>query len=160
MKITLLAVGRGKNSPEQDLMARYFERFNALGASLGLGPISLIEVEEKRPIKGPERQRREAELLEKALPVGALRVALDERGKTPTSVEFADLLKRARDTGTPDLVFMIGGAYGFDREFLAAAQQKISFGKMTYPHMLVRALLAEQVYRAATILSGHPYHKD
>ncbi|TNE59915.1 MAG: 23S rRNA (pseudouridine(1915)-N(3))-methyltransferase RlmH [Alphaproteobacteria bacterium] len=160
MKITLLAVGRGKKAPEQQLMEHYFDRFNALGASLGLGPVQLIEVEEKRPIKGAERQRREAELLEKALPAGALRVALDERGKNPTSVEFSELLTRARDNGQSELVFMIGGADGFDRDFLATAQQKISFGRMTYPHMLVRALLAEQIYRAATILSGHPYHKD
>ncbi|MCL4152482.1 UNVERIFIED_CONTAM: hypothetical protein GTU68_004712 [Idotea baltica] len=101
----------------------------------------------------------EAALLEKALPIGAAVIALDERGKVKTSPDFADDLARYRDDGRSDLAFIIGGADGIDPQLRARCDASLSFGKMVWPHMLVRAMLTEQLYRAASILAGAPYHR-
>ena len=156
MRMTLIAVGRAKPDPVRDLYDRYAER-------LGHGPLgglTLKEVEERRPLPPEELKRREAELLLGALPKGARLIALDECGKTLTSGDFAALLGRWRDDGTQDLAFAIGGADGLDASVREAAARTISLGAMTWPHMLTRALLAEQLYRAQSILSGHPYHRE
>ncbi|CAA7625283.1 Ribosomal RNA large subunit methyltransferase H [Magnetospirillum sp. LM-5] len=151
MKLWLAAVGRAKPGPEQDLYQQYVRRLAA--------PITLREVEEKRPLPMAARMAREAELLLAAIPERALVVALDERGKTVGSEDFAAQIGRWRDDGVADLAFLIGGADGHGEAVRSRAQLLLSFGAMTWPHMLVRAMLAEQVWRAQAILSGHPYHR-
>jgi 23S rRNA (pseudouridine1915-N3)-methyltransferase len=156
MRMTLIAVGRAKPGPVRDLYHHYAER-------LGHGPLgglTLKEVEERRPLSPEELKRREAELLRAALPKGARLIALDERGKTLASGDFAALLGRWRDEGLGELAFAIGGAGGLDASLREAAALTLSFGPMTWPHLLTRALLAEQLYRAQSILTGHPYHRE
>lgn len=122
--------------------------------------LDLKEVEEKRSLQGGELKRSEAALLLAAAPKGALLIALDERGKTLTSVDFADQIGCWRDEGQRELVFLIGGADGLDESIRKQARLTLSFGNQTWPHMLVRGLLAEQLYRAQCILGGHPYHRQ
>jgi len=152
MNIEIIAVGRMKKSPEYDLMNVYLKRcpWN----------IKVVEVEEKRPLKGAERMAREGELLLKAIPVGSTVIALDERAKEMRSTAFAHKIRDWQDQGVSNLVFVIGGADGYDEAVKKRAGAFISFGLMTWPHMMVRAMLGEQLYRASTILQGHPYHKD
>jgi 23S rRNA (pseudouridine1915-N3)-methyltransferase len=133
----------------------YLQRFDRTGRILGLGPAAEIEVEDKKNLG----MGAEAELLARAVPVGAVLVTLDERGRTLSSVEFADQLARWRDAGRQDVAFVIGGADGICPSLRARADFSISFGQMVWPHMLVRVMLAEQLYRAATILGGGPYHR-
>lgn len=156
MRMTLIAVGRAKPGPVQDLFEQYAQR-------LGHGPLGALrlnEVEERRPLPPVELKRREAELLLGARPKGARLVALDERGKTLSSSGFAALLGRWRDDGVGELAFAIGGAGGLDSSVRDAAELILALGPMTWPHMLTRALLAEQLYRAQSILTGHPYHRE
>nr|WP_249209046.1 23S rRNA (pseudouridine(1915)-N(3))-methyltransferase RlmH [Magnetospirillum sulfuroxidans] len=147
----LAAVGRVKPGPELDLFNQYSKRLAA--------PITLREVEEKRPLPLPERMAREADLLLAAIPAQAVVVALDERGKVMGSVDFATRLGRWRDDGIADLAFVIGGADGHGQVVRQRAALLLSFGAMTWPHMLVRAMLAEQLWRAQAIAAGHPYHR-
>lgn len=122
---------------------------------MGLGPVRVVEVEDKKKIGSDE----EARLLQRALPAGARVIMLDERGKTMTSPKFSALIASNRDQGQQDLAFVIGGADGIAPNFRTTANHLISFGPMVWPHMLVRVMLAEQLYRAATILAGSPYHR-
>ena len=154
MRLTILAVGRVKAGPEAELVRDYLARFDAAGRALGLGPARVIEVEDKRG-RGADA---EAELLLGKRPQGPL-AALDERGRTLDSPAFARRLADWRDQGARDVSFAIGGADGHGAALLAAADLTLSFGAMVWPHMLARAMLAEQIYRAATILSGGPYHR-
>ena len=151
----LCAVGRLRAGPERDLIADYTTRFDRTGRALGLGPLTEHEVEDKKNAG----KAAEAELLARAVPAGAVLVTLDERGKLLTSPEFAAQLGRWRDAGRQDLAFVIGGADGIDPSLRARADFSISFGAMVWPHMLVRVMLTEQLYRAANILSGGPYHR-
>ncbi|AVM73067.1 23S rRNA (pseudouridine(1915)-N(3))-methyltransferase RlmH [Magnetospirillum gryphiswaldense] len=151
MRLWLAAVGRVKPGPELDLFNQYSKRLSV--------PITVREVEEKRPLPTPERMAREADLLLATLPPQAVVVALDERGKAMGSVDFATRLGRWRDDGTADLAFVIGGADGHGQAVRDRAALLLSFGAMTWPHMLVRAMVAEQLWRAQAILSGHPYHR-
>lgn len=151
MRLWLAAVGRVKPGPELDLFNLYSKRLSA--------PIAVREVEEKRPLPTPDRMAREAELLLAAIPPQAVVVALDERGKSVGSVDFAARLTRWRDDGIADLAFLIGGADGHGQAVRDRAAWLLSFGAMTWPHMLVRALLAEQLWRAQAIAQGHPYHR-
>lgn len=152
MRITLAAVGRAKTGPLRDLYRHYAERLK--------WNVTLKEVEERRKLPAEALRAREAELLLAAVPGGAKTIVLDERGKALTSRELARLLGRWRDDGEADLAILIGGADGLTAEVRDSADQVVSFGAMTWPHMLVRALLMEQLYRAETILAGHPYHRD
>lgn len=152
MNITLIAVGRAKQGPEKELVERYTARLN--------WAFALREVEEKRPLKGETLKLREAELLKAATPTGAIRVALDERGKGLNSRAFADRLGRWRDQGVRDIAFWIGGADGLQADLRNSADLVLSLGTLTWPHMLVRALITEQVYRAEQILLGGPYHRE
>ena len=156
MRITLVAVGRAKAGPARDLYEHYAER---LGHG-PLGPLGLKEVEERRPLSVGELKKREAELLLAAAPEGARLIALDEKGKAVTSADFAALLGRWRDEGVRDAAFLIGGADGLDESLRDAAALTLSLGPMTWPHLLVRPLLAEQLYRAQSIMTGHPYHRE
>ncbi len=155
MKVSLIVVGRLRKGPEAALIEDYLTRFERIGRNMGLGPVSMIEVEDKKGGGKPA----EAALLAKSLPENATLVVLDERGKLLTSPEFANKISDWRDQGQANLAFMIGGADGLDASLLARADLKLSFGKMVWPHMLARVMLAEQLYRAASILSGAPYHR-
>ena len=155
MRVHLCVVGRLRAGPERDLIADYVQRFDRTGRPLGLGPFSEHEVEDKKNAG----MGAEAELLVRAVPAGAVLVTLDERGKLISSPEFAAQLARWRDAGRQDVAFVIGGADGIDPALRAKADFSISFGAMVWPHMLVRVMLAEQLYRAATILGGGPYHR-
>lgn len=149
MKLTLLAVGRLRRGPELSLIEDYLDRFGKTGRGLGLPPVNVVEVEGKPS---------EVEALTKAIPAGAALVILDERGQTLTSPEFAKTLGAYRDQAR-DVCIMIGGADGLDPAWRNRADLAISFGRMVWPHMLVRVMVAEQLYRAASILAGAPYHR-
>ncbi|WP_170359847.1 23S rRNA (pseudouridine(1915)-N(3))-methyltransferase RlmH [Ruegeria arenilitoris] len=155
MRISICAVGRLRAGPEKTLLDDYLTRFDRTGRGLGLGPARVIEVEDKKNAG----MGAEAALLRKALPAGAVICTLDERGKVMSSPDFARKLAGWRDMGRQDLAFVIGGADGIDPALRAEADFSISFGAMVWPHMLVRVMLSEQLYRAATILSGGPYHR-
>ena len=155
MRVHVIAVGRQKAGPEAALISDYVTRFDRTGRALGLGPLSLREVEDK---KGGGMAG-EADVLRRAVPTGSTLVCLDERGKVETSPEFSNRLAKWRDTGVGDLTFVIGGADGIDPALRAEAQHTLSFGKMVWPHMLARVMLCEQLYRAASILAGSPYHR-
>ena len=155
MRVHIVAVGRLRAGPERNLIDDYLTRFDRTGRALALGPANVIEVEDKKNAG----MGAEAALLEKAIPNGALICIMDERGKVMTSPDFADQLGGWRDQGRQDIAFVIGGADGLDPAFRAKADAALSFGKMVWPHMLVRVMLSEQIYRAASILSGSPYHR-
>lgn len=148
-------MGRLRSGPEAALIDDYTTRFDRIGRALGLGPLSITEVEDK---KGGGMAA-EAVLLERAVPKGAVIVTMDERGQVISSPEFADKLAGWRDAGRSDVAFVIGGADGIDPSLRARADFSISLGKMVWPHMLARAMLTEQLYRAASILAGSPYHR-
>ena len=156
MRISLLAVGRlAPRAPEAQLTADYLARATATGRSLGLGPAELQELEARKAGKAAE-----AEALLAALEPGARLVACDEHGEGWTSRGLAERLGRWRDDGVRRLAFVIGGADGLDAALLSRADARLAFGALTWPHALARAMLAEQVYRAATLLAGSPYHRD
>ncbi|OUS37284.1 23S rRNA (pseudouridine(1915)-N(3))-methyltransferase RlmH [Rhodobacterales bacterium 56_14_T64] len=156
MRVFLCVVGRLRAGPEKTLIDDYLTRFDRSGRALGLGPARVVEVEDKKNAG----MGAEAALLRKALPKGAVICTLDERGKVISSPDFAQKMAGWRDTGRQDLALIIGGADGIDPSLRAEADFSISFGKMVWPHMLVRVMLAEQIYRAATILGGSPYHRS
>ena len=153
MKIGVFAIGRQKAGPEAALVSDYLKRFDNAGRSLGLGPARLVELEDRKRVG-------ESRLLLDAVPEGAFVVALDERGAQLSSRAFASRLAQVRDDGARDAAFLIGGADGHDDAVRARADLVMSFGTMVWPHMLARAMLAEQLYRAASILAGSPYHRD
>ena len=152
MNIGIIAVGRLKKSPEYDLVDTYLKRCP--------WKINITEVEEKRPITGAERMAREGDLILKAIPESSMVIALDECGREMRSTGFARKIQNWQDQGISNLIFLIGGAEGYDDRVKKRADMLVSLGTMTWPHMMVRAMLCEQLYRASTILSGHPYHKD
>ncbi|MCV6587395.1 MAG: 23S rRNA (pseudouridine(1915)-N(3))-methyltransferase RlmH [Marinibacterium sp.] len=154
MQIRICAVGRLRAGPEKTLIDDYLTRFARTGRALGLPPVDLIEVDDRKA----RGMGAEADLLRAAIPKGAMIAILDERGKTLTSPQFADRIAGIRDQGR-DLALLIGGADGLDPSLRAQADLSLSFGQMVWPHMLVRVMLTEQLYRAATILSGSPYHR-
>ncbi len=154
MKITLLVVGRLGRAPEALLAKDYADRATASGRALGLGPVEVVEVEARKPGKAAE-----AEVLKPHLQDAHV-IACDEHGQAMASRAFADRIARLRDDGVRRLVIIIGGADGLDPALLSAANAKLAFGPQTWPHALVRTMLAEQVYRAVTILAGSPYHRD
>ncbi len=160
MKLTICAVGRAKPSPEKDLTANYLDRISAIGRPVGITSAELIEVEERKRLSPPELKKREGELLLKAVPEGAALIVLDERGRSLSSEELADHIAKLRDDGAPTLACLIGGADGLAPEVGERASLSLAFGRATWPHMLVRVLLAEQLYRAVTIMTGHPYHRS
>ena len=159
MRLVLLCIGRLKNGPERELVARYWQRLELGARAIGITGVDLRELEESRARRPEDRKAEEARALLAHVPAGARLVALDERGKTLSSPDFAADLARTRDVGASAFVLAIGGPDGFDDSFRRAAQLNLSFGALTWPHQLVRVLAAEQLYRATTILSGHPYHR-
>jgi 23S rRNA (pseudouridine1915-N3)-methyltransferase len=155
MRVSICAVGRLRAGPEHSLITDYLTRFERSGRALGLGPAQVVEVEDK---KGGGMGA-EADLLARAIPQTAVVVVLDERGQHLSSPEFAGRLAGWRDAGRQDLAMVIGGADGLAADFRKRADLALSFGAMVWPHMLVRVMVAEQLYRAASILAGAPYHR-
>lgn len=151
MKLTIAAIGRAGRGPERDLYEHYAGRIR--------WPLSLRELEEKKKLPPAQLMAREGELLLGAVPKGAATVALDRRGKVVDSEAFAARLQAWRDNGAADIAFLIGGADGHGETLLKRADLALSFGAMTWPHLLARAMLAEQLYRAQQMLAGHPYHR-
>jgi 23S rRNA (pseudouridine1915-N3)-methyltransferase len=158
MRLGLLCVGRLKAGPEREIYARYAARIAAL-RNLGFAGLDLQEIDESKARSPAERMAQEGAGLLAAAQAGAGLVVFDERGRAATSADFARLLESERDRGVKALVFAIGGAEGLAPAVRERAQSVFSFGAMTLPHQLVRILAAEQIYRAMTILSGHPYHR-
>ncbi len=155
MRVHICAMGRLRAGPERDLIDDYLTRFDRTGRALNLGPATIHELEDKKN-GGPDA---EAALLSRAIPKGALVAILDERGKVITSPDFARTIAHWRDDGTSDVAFLIGGADGLAKSLRQSADFRLSFGAMVWPHMLARVMLCEQLYRAASILSGSPYHR-
>jgi len=155
LKIVLYAVGRLGRAPEHALALDYAARATATGKALGLGPVEVTEVDSKKTGKLAE-----GEALLAAIGTDVHLIACDEHGKVHTSRDFAARIGKLRDQGVRRLAFVIGGADGLSPAVLAAAHETLAFGPQTWPHALARAMLAEQVYRAATILAGGPYHRD
>lgn len=151
MKLTIACIGRASRGPERDLYDHYANRIR--------WPLTLRELEEKRKLPPAQLMQREGELLLQAAPAGSVLVALDRRGKVLDSQAFADRLGHWRDNSVADLAFLIGGAEGHQEALLKKAGLVVSFGAMTWPHLLARAMLAEQIYRAQQLLAGHPYHR-
>ncbi len=156
MRLHLCAVGRIRTGPERALVDDYLSRFNRTGRALALGPCHEHEIDER---KAATHDAQEAALT-RALPGGAALVALDERGQQMDSPALAAWLAQARDDGTADLALVIGGADGLAPGLVARAGLVLSLGRLVWPHRLVRVMVAEQLYRAATILAGSPYHRD
>ena len=158
MRLAILAVGRLKSGPERDLVERYRQRIDAIGRGLGVAGLDVVEIPESRARREDDRRDEEAAaLLERA--ASATLVVFDERGQSPTSEAFADRIRGWRDDGRPALACLIGGADGLAPRIRQRAHLVVSFGTLTLPHQIVRALVAEQLYRALTILAGHPYHR-
>lgn len=159
MKLFIGAVGRMKNGPEKLMFNDYFNRCNKAGSKIGLGPVQLAEITEAKNPHTAERQRLEAEGLNK-MPIGNSRIiVLDETGKSLSSVAFSKQLESWRDDGVRQASFLIGGPDGLDSSVIKNADIVLSFGAMTWPHMMARILLVEQLYRSISLLSGHPYHR-
>lgn len=156
MQFRIIAAGRLKSGPERELIERYAERIRAGGHSIGLGPLVESEVD-NRTLKD---NTSESAALADQVPRGSALCLMDERGKALTSRELATTLARWRDDGIREAAFIIGGADGLDKSAFRSPDLTLSFGKAVWPHMLVRAMLAEQLYRAVSILSGAPYHRD
>ncbi len=154
MRILIAAVGRGRAGPERDLFEAYRERLH--------WPVTVREVEERRPLPAAERIAREGALLLAVLSKRGegITIALDERGANLTSAEFARKIGAWRNRGVAQLAFLVGGADGHAASIRERADLMLSLGPMTWPHLLVRAMLAEQLYRAQQILAGHPYHRS
>ena len=159
MRIVVIAIGRLKQGPERELAERYRERFDDIGRKLGFRGLEIHEIPESRARDVAARMADEAAAISALIPDKSSIIALDERGETIDSATFARHLGRRRDESVPTAVFLIGGADGLSPELRRKVNLSVAFGKATWPHQMVRVMLLEQIYRAATILSGHPYHR-
>ena len=159
MRIALICVGRLKAGPERELFDRYFKRLSQSARGVGISGVDLREIDKSQARRPEDRREEEASAIAGAAPAGAVLVALDERGASPSSAEWAADIGRARDGSRPAYVVVVGGPDGLSNSLRTKAERIISFGAMTWPHQLVRAMACEQLYRAITILSGHPYHR-
>lgn len=148
-----------KAGPERELAARFLDRALASGKALGLSGFSVIELPESRASSPQARKAEEGRALQNAVPDRAVLIALDERGTSLSSLDFASRVAQWRDMGRASLVLAIGGADGLAPQVRTASDLVLSFSAMTWPHQLARILAAEQLYRATSILSGHPYHR-
>jgi 23S rRNA (pseudouridine1915-N3)-methyltransferase len=159
MRLVVIAVGRLKQGPERELAERYRKRFEDIGRKLGFRGLDIHEIPEGRARDALTRIAEEAAAISAAIPENSVLVTLDEHGENISSQAFALRLGRFRDLSIPSIVFVIGGADGLSPELDAKEKSRIAFGTATWPHQMVRVMLLEQLYRAATILSGHPYHR-
>ena len=159
MRIIVITVGRLKQGPERELAERYRKRFDDIGRKLGFRGLEICEIPESRARDAAARIAEEASAISAAIPEGSVLITLDERGDNIDSQALALRLSRWRDRSIPSATFVIGGADGLSPELAAKERLKIAFGAATWPHQMVRVMLLEQLYRTATILSGHPYHR-
>lgn len=159
MRLVVIAVGRLKQGPERELAERYRKRFDDIGRMLGFRGLYVHEIPESRARDAATRIVEEAAAISAAIPENSVLVALDERGENVDSQGLAHRLSRWRDQSIPSTVFVIGGADGLSPELGGKDKFRMAFGAATWPHQMVRVMLLEQLYRAATILSGHPYHR-
>jgi 23S rRNA (pseudouridine1915-N3)-methyltransferase len=159
VRLSLVAVGRLKSGPERELVERYRQLIEGIGRSLGVGGLDIVELPESRARRDSDRMAEEAKaLLDKA--GSAAVIAFDERGKSPSSDDFAQMLGGWRNARRGAVACLIGGADGLDATVRQRADLVVSFGGLTLPHQIVRVLVTEQLYRALTILAGHPYHRS
>ncbi len=159
MRIMVAAVGRLKQGPERELAERYCKRAAEVGRAVGLTAIDIVEIRESRADSAERRMLEESIAIANILPERAVTAILDERGKSLTSVDFAGQLQTWRAENRPAAVFIIGGADGLAPTLREKNRLTLAFGAATWPHQLVRIMLLEQIYRAATLLAGHPYHR-
>ncbi len=159
MRIVIAAVGRLKQGAERDLAADYRKRAEAIGRSSGLREIEIVEIRESRARDVERRRTEESIAIANVIPERAVVAILDERGENLDSAKFAALLRQWRAEDRPAACFIIGGADGLAASLRSRAKFTLAFGAATWPHQLVRVMLLEQLYRAGTILSGHPYHR-
>ncbi len=159
MRLTIVAVGRMKAGPERELLSRYIERVASIAASVGISRVDWREVAEGRAGRIEDRRAEEARDISASLPKGGWVAALDERGIAMTSMQWAAEIGRSRDSSIPGYAVVIGGPDGLDPTLRTGSRSVIGFGAMTWPHQLVRVMAAEQLYRALSILAGHPYHR-
>ena len=159
MRLLVIAIGRLKQGPERELTERYRERFEDLSRKLGFRGLEISELPESRARDAPTRIAEEAAAITAAIPPKSVLVALDERGDNVDSASFARHLGRWRDEAVANTIFAIGGADGLSPDLRRKAKLRLAFGSATWPHQMVRVMLLEQIYRAATILAGHPYHR-
>ncbi len=159
MRLVVVAIGRLKQGPERVLAERYRERFNDIGRKLGFRTLEIREIAESRARDAATRISEEATAMRAAIPDKSALVALDEHGEPIDSAGFARHLSRFRDEQAASTVFLIGGADGLSPDLWRKARLSLAFGSATWPHQLVRVMLLEQIYRAATLLAGHPYHR-
>ncbi len=159
MRLIISAIGKLKSGPEQELVSRYEKRLKGAGKTVGVSKLELVENSESRAASEQQRKSAEAQSLLDRIPSGSVIYAFDERGKSPTSAEFAQNLSRSLESGAPAIAFLIGGPDGLDPSIRKQADHVVSFGALTMPHQIARALVLEQIYRATTILSNHPYHR-
>ena len=159
MRIVVIAVGRLKQGPERELAERYATRFDDAGRKLGFRGLDVREIAESRARDAAARMTEEAAAISAAIPENSVLVALDERGENIDSAAFARRLGQWRDQAVSQAIFAIGGADGLSPELRGKAKLTVAFGAATWPHQMVRVMLLEQLYRAATILAGHPYHR-
>ena len=159
MRIIIAAVGKLKSGPETELADRYAKRATQTGRALGLKAIEVIEIRESRADEAAKRMLEEAIAIANVIPPGAAVVLLDVKGENRDSDQLAAQLSAWRANDSPAVVFIIGGADGFAPSLRDKANLRLSFGAATWPHQLVRVMLLEQIYRATTILTGHPYHR-
>jgi 23S rRNA (pseudouridine1915-N3)-methyltransferase len=159
MRLILIAVGRLKQGPERELAERYRDRFDDIGRKLGFRGLEIHEVLESRARDAANRIAEEAAAISALIPEKSVLVALDEHGTSIDSAGFAGHLGRWRDDSVANNVFVIGGADGLSPDLQRKSRLTVAFGTATWPHQMVRVMLLEQIYRAATILAGHPYHR-
>ncbi|MBX9650140.1 MAG: 23S rRNA (pseudouridine(1915)-N(3))-methyltransferase RlmH [Xanthobacteraceae bacterium] len=159
MRLVVVSIGRLKQGPERELAERYRERFDDIGRKLGFRGLEIHEIPESRARDAATRIAEEAAAISAAIPEKSALVALDERGKSIDSATFARQLGGWRDEGVANTIFTIGGADGLSPDLQRKAKLRFAFGSATWPHQMVRVMLLEQIYRAATILAGHPYHR-
>jgi len=159
MRIVVIAVGRLKQGPERELAERYHKRFDEVGRKLGFRGLDIREIGESRAREAQARMAEEAAAISNAIPENSVLVTLDERGENIDSAALARHLGQWRDQAKAQTIFVIGGADGLSPELQVKAKVRVAFGAATWPHQMVRVMLLEQLYRAATILAGHPYHR-
>jgi 23S rRNA (pseudouridine1915-N3)-methyltransferase len=159
MRLLVISIGRLKQGPERELAQRYRERFDDIGRKLGFRGLEIHEIPESRARDAASRMTEEAAAISALITEKSVLVALDERGSNIESAAFARHLGKWRDEATANTIFMIGGADGLSPDLRRKAKLSMAFGSATWPHQMVRVMLLEQIYRAATILAGHPYHR-
>jgi 23S rRNA (pseudouridine1915-N3)-methyltransferase len=159
MRLVVAAIGRLKDGAERELAERYRKRAEQSGRRIGFRDTEVVEIRESRAQETGKRVAEEAAALANAIPDKAIVIVLDERGESLDSASLAKRLGRWRDDGRPAAVFVIGGDDGLAPAFRDKANLKLAFGAATWPHQLVRIMLLEQIYRAISMLSGHPYHR-